>query len=196
MDVWFDSGSSHEAVLTHREDHHRPADIYIEGSDQYRGWFNSSLSTAVAITGKAPYKGVLSHGFVLDGEGRKMSKSLGNIIAPKNISKQLGTDILRLWVASVDYQADVRISQDILKQTSESYRKIRNTLRFMLGSLADFDPKKHAVAETNLEEVDKYMLHRLQTLIKEVRASYDQYDFANVSQDIHNYIAGDLSAFY
>src|SRR5690625_3169000 len=190
MDVWFDSGSSHEAVLTHREDHHRPADIYIEGSDQYRGWFNSSLSTAVAITGKAPYKGVLSHGFVLDGEGRKMSKSLGNIIAPSNIQKQLGSDILRLWVSSVDYQADVRISQDILKQTSESYRKIRNTFRFMLGNLSDFDPKKDAIPEADLEEVDKYMLFRLQELVKSVLQSYEQYDFANVSQEIHNYISG------
>src|SRR5699024_8231438 len=121
---------------------------------------------------------------------------LGNIIAPKNVSKQLGTDILRLWVASVDYQADVRISQDILKQTSESYRKIRNTIRFMLGSLNDFDPKLHTVPEADLEEVDQYMLHRLQSLIKQVKASYDDYDFADVTQDIHNYIASDLSAFY
>src|SRR5699024_6552592 len=176
MDVWFDSGSSHEAVLLHREDHSRPADLYIEGSDQYRGWFNSSLSTSVAITGKAPYKTLLSHGFALDGDGRKMSKSLGNIIAPKDVSKQLGTDILRVWVASVDYQGDVRISQDILKQTSESYRKIRNTIRFMLGSLNDFEPSVNRVAEENLEEADKYMYYRLQQLIKEVRHSYDMFD--------------------
>ena len=196
MDVWFDSGSSHEGVLMNREDHRRPADIYLEGSDQYRGWFNSSLSTAVAVTGKAPYKSVLSHGFVLDGDGRKMSKSLGNIIAPSNIQKQLGSDILRLWVSSVDYQADVRISQDILKQTSESYRKIRNTFRFMLGNLSDFDPNKDAVPDADLEEVDKYMLFRLQELVKSVLQSYEQYDFANVSQEIHNYISGSLSAFY
>ncbi|HLR54169.1 MAG TPA: isoleucine--tRNA ligase [Pseudogracilibacillus sp.] len=196
MDVWFDSGSSHEAVLLHREDHSRPADLYIEGSDQYRGWFNSSLSTSVAITGKAPYKTLLSHGFALDGDGRKMSKSLGNIIAPKDVSKQLGTDILRLWVASVDYQGDVRISQDILKQTSESYRKIRNTIRFMLGSLNDFEPSVNRVAEENLEEADKYMYYRLQQLIKEVRHSYDMFDYGSVSQAIHNYIANELSAFY
>jgi isoleucyl-tRNA synthetase len=196
MDVWFDSGSSHEAVLLHREDHHRPADLYLEGSDQYRGWFNSSLSTAVAVTGKAPYKSVLSHGFALDGDGRKMSKSLGNVIVPSNVQRQLGTDILRLWVASVDYQSDVRISQDILKQISESYRKIRNTFRFMLANLADFDPNTDSIPEVKLEEVDKYMLYRLQGLIKETKESYDSFDFANVSQVIHNYIAGDLSAFY
>ena len=196
MDVWFDSGSSHEAVLMNREDHHRPADMYLEGSDQYRGWFNSSLSTAVAVTGKAPYKSVLTHGFVLDGEGRKMSKSLGNVMVPSNVQKQLGTDILRLWVSSVDYQADVRISQEILKQISESYRKIRNTFRFMLGNLNDFDPEKHTVSEANLEEVDQYMLVRLQQIIENVRKNYDAYDFADVSQEIHNFIAGDLSAFY
>ena len=196
MDVWFDSGSSHEAVLLQREDHRRPADVYLEGSDQYRGWFNSSLSTAVAVTGKAPYKSVISHGFVLDGEGRKMSKSLGNIIAPSTVIKQLGADILRLWVASVDYQADVRISQEILKQVSENYRKIRNTFRFMLANLADFDPKKDAVPEEQLEEIDRYMLVRLQNLIKSVRESYDRYDFASVFHDIHNFVTIDLSAFY
>src|SRR5699024_2176032 len=178
------------------EDHRRPADVYLEGSDQYRGWFNSSLSTAVAVTGKAPYKSVISHGFVLDGEGRKMSKSVGNVIVPSTVLKQLGADILRLWVASVDYQADVRISQDILKQVSENYRKIRNTFRFMLANLADFDPSQDAIPEAELEEVDRYMLVRLQNLIKDVRESYDKYDFAYVFQDIHNYISIDLSAFY
>lgn len=196
MDVWFDSGSSHEAVLMHREDHDRPADIYLEGSDQYRGWFNSSLSTAVAITGKSPYKTLLSHGFVLDGDGRKMSKSLGNVILPGNVQKQLGADILRLWVSSVDYQADVRISQDILKQVSENYRKIRNTFRFMLANLEDFNPNTDAIAEEKLEEVDRYMLHQLQNLIASVKESYEAYDFQEVSQKIHNYVAVDLSAFY
>jgi len=196
MDVWFDSGSSHEAVLMNREDHKRPADVYLEGSDQYRGWFNSSLSTSVAVTGKAPYKNVISHGFVLDGEGRKMSKSLGNVMVPADIQKQMGADILRLWVASVDYQADVRISQDILRQVSEKYRKIRNTIRFMLAYLADFHPEKNAVKEHELEEVDRYMLHRLQNLIVNVKNSYDNYDFASVFHDIHNYISIDLSAFY
>src|SRR5690606_25988758 len=126
MDVWFDSGSSHQSVLVERDDQERPADLYLEGSDQYRGWFNSSLTTAVAVSGKAPYKGVLSHGFVLDGNGRKMSKSLGNVILPSKVTNQYGAEILRLWVASVDYQADVRVSDAILKQVSEVYRKIRN----------------------------------------------------------------------
>src|SRR5699024_6411762 len=196
MDVWFDSGSSHEAVLRGREDHRRPADIYLEGTDQYRGWFNSSLSTAVAITGKAPYKSVLSHGFVLDGDGRKMSKSLGNVVVPANIMKQLGADILRLWVASVDYQADVRISQDILKQVSESYRKIRNTFRFLLGNLADFEPSKHRVPEAELEEVDRFMLFRLQQVVTTVKENYDAYDFGSTYQAIHNYMNNELRAFY
>ncbi|MCY9393441.1 isoleucine--tRNA ligase, partial [Bacillus haynesii] len=135
MDVWFDSGSSHQAVLEERDDLVRPADLYLEGSDQYRGWFNSSISTAVAVTGKAPYKGVLSHGFALDGEGRKMSKSLGNVVVPAKIMNQFGADILRLWVASVDYQADVRVSDAILKQVAKVYRKIRNTFRFLHGNI-------------------------------------------------------------
>lgn len=196
MDVWFDSGSSHEAVLLQREGLRRPADIYLEGSDQYRGWFNSSLSTAVATTGKAPYKGVISHGFALDGEGRKMSKSLGNIVEPMKIQKQFGADILRLWVASVDYQADVRISQEILKQVAENYRKVRNTFRFLLGNLQDFDPKKNRVPEEQLEEIDLYMLHRLQELIRKVRDRFDAYDFSEGFNHILNFVTIDLSAFY
>lgn len=196
MDVWFDSGSSHEGVLMNRKDHVRPADMYLEGSDQYRGWFNSSLSTAVAVTGQAPYKTILSHGFVLDGEGRKMSKSIGNVMVPAKVLKQLGADILRLWVSSVDYQADVRISPEILKQVSESYRKIRNTFRFMLANLADFDPKTNALAEADLESVDRYMLHRLQTLISDVKESYDQYEFSSIFHQIHNFCSVDLSSFY
>ncbi|QKY68968.1 isoleucine--tRNA ligase [Lentibacillus sp. CBA3610] len=196
MDVWFDSGSSHEAVLMGREDHKRPADVYLEGSDQYRGWFNSSISTAVAVTGKAPFEAIVSHGFTLDGNGRKMSKSLGNVMDPLKIQKQLGIDILRLWVSSVDYQADVRISQEILKQISEGYRKIRNTVRFMLGNLADFDPEKDAVPEAEMEEVDRYMLHRLQNLVKNVRDSYDIYEYSPVYSHIHNFCTIDLSSFY
>ncbi|EAD5952311.1 isoleucine--tRNA ligase, partial [Listeria monocytogenes] len=158
MDVWFDSGSSHQAVLNARPELSRPADLYMEGSDQYRGWFNSSLTTAVAITGEAPYRNVLSHGFALDGEGRKMSKSLGNTLLPGKVIKQLGADIVRLWVASVDYQADVRVSDEILKQVSEVYRKIRNTMRFLLGNINDFNPTTNTVSYENLREVDKYML--------------------------------------
>lgn len=196
MDVWFDSGSSHQAVLEGRGNHQRPADIYLEGSDQYRGWFNSSLSTSVAITGKAPYKNVISHGFVMDGEGKKMSKSLGNVILPSKVVKQLGADILRLWVASVDYQADVRISDDILKQISEAYRKIRNTFRFMLANIADFNPATDRVPEKDMEDVDRYMLYRLQQLLKDVRESYEKFEFSPIFHRIHNFCADDLSSFY
>ncbi|HDX9576565.1 TPA: isoleucine--tRNA ligase [Bacillus pseudomycoides] len=196
MDVWFDSGSSHQAVLEERDDLQRPADLYLEGSDQYRGWFNSSLSTAVAVTGKAPYKGVLSHGFVLDGDGRKMSKSIGNIVVPKKIMDQLGGDILRLWVSSVDYQSDVRISDDILKQVAEVYRKIRNTFRFLLGNLADFNPSQDAVAKAELREVDRYMLVKLNDLIAKVKDAYETYEFAAVYHAIHNFCTIDLSSFY
>ncbi|OEH91186.1 isoleucine--tRNA ligase [Bacillus solimangrovi] len=196
MDVWFDSGSSHQAVLVERDELQRPADLYLEGSDQYRGWFNSSLSTSVAITGKAPYKGILSHGFALDGEGRKMSKSLGNTVIPNKVMKQLGADILRLWVASVDYQADVRISDKILKQVAESYRKIRNTFRFLLGNLDDFDPNTNALAFDELGEVDQYMLVKLNKLIDRVKRSYDEYEFASIYHDVHNFCTIDLSSFY
>ncbi|WLR52267.1 isoleucine--tRNA ligase [Bacillus tianshenii] len=196
MDVWFDSGSSHQAVLEEREELQRPADLYLEGSDQYRGWFNSSLSTGVAVTGKSPYKGILSHGFALDGDGRKMSKSLGNVVIPNKVMKQLGADILRLWVSSVDYQADVRISDDILKQVAETYRKIRNTFRFLLGNLSDFDPSKNAVAFDQLGEVDQYMLVKLNKLIDRVKHAYDEYEFASIYHDVHNFCTIDLSSFY
>ena len=196
MDVWFDSGSSHQAVLLEREDHRRPADVYLEGSDQYRGWFNSSLSTAVAVTGKAPYKTIVSHGFVLDGKGRKMSKSLGNVMLPAKVQKQFGSDILRLWVASVDYQADVRISHEILKQVSETYRKIRNTFRFMLANISDFDPVTDRVPEAEMEEIDRYMLHRLQMLIDDVHKDYEQFEYSPIYHRVHNFIADDLSSFY
>ncbi|KGX83915.1 isoleucine--tRNA ligase [Pontibacillus marinus] len=196
MDVWFDSGSSHQAVLKERGELDRPADVYLEGSDQYRGWFNSSLSTSVAITGKSPFKTILSHGFALDGEGRKMSKSMGNVVVPDKVMKQLGADILRLWVSSADYQADVRISDNILKQVSEVYRKIRNTFRFLLGNLHDFDPAKDTVATENLQEVDQYMLLRLQELTQKVRDGYDAYEYATIYHAIHNFCTIDLSAFY
>ncbi|MCM3706125.1 isoleucine--tRNA ligase [Cytobacillus firmus] len=196
MDVWFDSGSSHQAVLLERDDLQRPADLYLEGSDQYRGWFNSSLSTAVAVTGEAPYKGVLSHGFTLDGEGRKMSKSIGNVVVPAKVMNQLGADILRLWVASVDYQADVRVSDAILKQVAEVYRKIRNTFRFLLGNLDDFNPAENLVSFENLREVDQFMLAKLNKLIKSVRESYDRYEFASIYHAVNNFCTLDLSAFY
>lgn len=196
MDVWFDSGSSHQAVLEERDNLQRPADLYLEGSDQYRGWFNSSLTTGVAVTGKAPYKGVLSHGFALDGNGRKMSKSLGNVVVPEKVMKQLGADILRLWVASVDYQADVRVSDPILKQVAEVYRKIRNTFRFLLGNLSDFDPGVHAVSYSDLREVDRFMLVKLNDLVKNVKNSYDKYEFAGIYHAVNNFCTLDLSSFY
>lgn len=196
MDVWFDSGSSHEAVLKEREELQWPADLYLEGSDQYRGWFNSSLTTAVAVHGQAPYKTVLSHGFTLDGEGRKMSKSLGNVIIPQKVVDQLGADILRLWVSSVDYTADVRISDNILKQIAEVYRKIRNTLRFLLGNLSDFDPNQDAVDQAEWSELDQYMMIKAQKVLERVKKAYDSYQFHNVYATVHNFCTKELSSLY
>ncbi len=200
MDVWFDSGTSHHSALKEQKRKHNvenlPADLYLEGSDQYRGWFNSSLSTGVAMTGKAPYKAVVTHGFALDGKGYKMSKSLGNTVDPLKVCNQYGADVLRLWVSSVDYQSDVRISDDLIKQVSDSYRKIRNTLRFMLSNLQDFDPKKHMVKCKNLSTVDHYMKIRLHELANEVLAAYNEYEFDKVYRLITNYISNELSSFY
>ncbi|WP_246940133.1 isoleucine--tRNA ligase [Bacillus pinisoli] len=196
MDVWFDSGSSHQSVLLERDDLQRPADLYLEGSDQYRGWFNSSLSTSVAVTGKAPYKAVLSHGFTLDEQGRKMSKSIGNVILPSKVINQFGADILRLWVASVDFQSDVRVSDNGFKQVSEVYRKIRNTFRFLLGNLADYNHQKDAVPFDQLREVDLYILVKLNKLIDKVKKSYESYDFAAVYHAVHNFCTIELSSFY
>ncbi|WP_059104752.1 isoleucine--tRNA ligase [Shouchella shacheensis] len=196
MDVWFDSGSSHQAVLKERDDLSFPADLYFEGSDQYRGWFNSSLSTSVAINGEAPYKGVLSHGFVMDGEGKKMSKSLGNVIVPNDVMKQLGGDILRLWVASSDYQGDTRVSDAILKQVAETYRKIRNTFRFLLGNLHDFSPTRDAVNREEITGVHKFMLVKLNELIDKAHKGYNSYDFSSVYNGVRNFCTVELSAFY
>ncbi|MDD9147142.1 isoleucine--tRNA ligase [Sporolactobacillus sp. CQH2019] len=195
MDVWFDSGSTHQGVLTTRPELRRPADMYLEGSDQYRGWFNSSLATAVAVTGHAPYRQVLSHGFTLDGRGLKMSKSVGNVIDPMKVMKQFGADIIRLWVASVDYQADARVSNDILAQVAEVYRKIRNTIRFMLGNLNDFDPK-NAVAVEDMPELEQFMTVKLNELVDTCLKSYNDYQFLNVYKAVQNYCTTDLSAFY
>ena len=197
MDVWFDSGSSHEGVLRNRPELKFPADMYLEGSDQYRGWFNSSITTSVAINGVAPYKAVLSQGFTLDGEGRKMSKSLGNTIVPETVIKQMGADILRLWVSSVDYEADVRVSMDILAQVSEVYRKIRNTMRFLLANTTDFDPKANRVAYEDLRSVDKYMMVRLNQTIEQIRKEgYDKYNFLHIYRTVVNFLTVDLSSFY
>lgn len=194
MDVWFDSGTSYNVI--ERAGLSYPADIYLEGSDQYRGWFNSSLITGVATHGQAPYKAVASHGFVLDGKGRKMSKSLGNTIEPAKLIKQYGADILRLWVASVDYQADVRISDEIIKQVAESYRKIRNTLRFLVGNVDDFNPATDMVAIEDLAEVDVYMLIVYNQLLKDVRQGYESYDFASVYKRVLHFMSNELSSFY
>lgn len=197
MDVWFDSGSSHEAVLRQRPELSFPADMYLEGSDQYRGWFNSSIITSVAINDEAPYKSVLSQGFALDGEGRKMSKSLGNTIVPEKVVNQMGADILRLWVSSVDYEADVRVSMDILNQVAEVYRKIRNTMRFLLANTSDFDPVNDRVAYEELRSVDKYLLVRLNEVVRQVRdKGYDTYSFSTVYKALVNFCTVDLSAFY
>ncbi|MCY1583162.1 isoleucine--tRNA ligase [Staphylococcus pettenkoferi] len=196
MDVWFDSGSSHRGVLEQRPELSFPADLYLEGSDQYRGWFNSSITTSVATRNRSPYKMLLSHGFVMDGEGKKMSKSLGNVIVPEQIVKQKGADIARLWVSSVDYLADARISDEIIKQTADVYRKIRNTLRFMLGNVNDFNPETDAIAEADLLEVDRYILNRFREFTASTIKNYDNFDYLNIYQEVQNFINVELSNFY
>lgn len=196
MDVWFDSGSSHYGVLKARPELKWPADLYLEGSDQYRGWFNSSLITAVAVEGTAPYNGILSHGFTLDGEGRKMSKSLGNTVDPVKVCNQLGADILRLWVSSCDYQADQRISTAILNQISESYRKIRNTLRFLLGNLNQFDVQRDRVPFEQMGELERFAIIRLNRMIDKVVRAYQKFDLHVVYQEIHHFCAVDMSSLY
>ena len=194
MDVWFDSGSSHTGVMVERGFNY-PVDLYFEGSDQYRGWFNSSLIIGVAAHGKAPYKTVLSHGFVLDGKGNKMSKSLGNTVDPIKLVNQYGADIVRLWATSVAYQQDVRISDEIMKQVAEGYRKIRNTMRFVLGNLNDFKASD-LVEIKDLPGVDQYMLAKLNELMKAYDEAYANYDFATANQEILNYFTNTLSSFY
>lgn len=199
MDVWFDSGSSHKAVLQQPEiwpELQWPADLYLEGSDQHRGWFNSSLCTGVAAMGQAPYKTVLTHGFLVDEQGRKMSKSLGNGVDPIKVINQMGADILRLWVSSADYKADVAASPGILKQMTETYRKIRNTCRYILGNLYDYDPVEDAVEYNQLGELDRWALLKLHKLIKRVVTAYRNYEFHVLYHAIHNFCAVDMSAFY
>lgn len=196
MDVWFDSGSSWNGVLNTRSDLNYPADLYLEGSDQYRGWFNSSLITSVASNGVAPYKQILSQGFTLDGKGEKMSKSLGNTILPSDVEKQFGAEILRLWVTSVDTSNDVRISMDILNQVSETYRKIRNTLRFLIANTSDFVPSADTVAYDDLRSVDKYMTLRFNQVVASIREAYANFKFLDIYKIIVNFVTVDLSAFY
>lgn len=193
MDVWFDSGSSHK--LLERRNLKYPADLYLEGSDQYRGWFNSSIITGVATTGIAPYKTVVSHGFIMDEQGRKMSKSLGNTVDPAKICNEFGADVLRFWVSSVEYQADVRIGNNLIKQVSDAYRKVRNTIRFMLANTADFDAKA-PLSFDELESVDKYILIKWNKLLAETRKNYEEFNFGDVYRKINSFVANELSSFF
>ena len=196
LDVWFDSGVSHAAVLERRPALGSPANLYLEGSDQHRGWFHSSLLTSVGTRGRAPYLSVLTHGFVVDGEGKKMSKSAGNVIAPEEVISKLGADVLRLWVAAEDYKDDVKISDEILKRLADAYFRIRNTFRFLLGNLYDFDPGKEHVPCGELAEIDRWALHRLQKLVARVREAYDRFEFHVVYYSVQNFCAVEMSALY
>jgi len=196
LDVWFDSGVSHAAVLKQRPDLSWPADMYLEGSDQHRGWFQSSLLTSVGTTGVAPYRTVLTHGFTVDGQGRKMSKSAGTGVAPQEVIDQYGAEVLRLWVSAADYRDDVRISKEILTHLAEAYRRIRNTSRYLLGNLSDFNPATDRVADKDLLEIDRWALHRLQKLVQRVEKAYDEFEFHVVFHSLHNFCAVDMSAFY
>jgi len=196
LDVWFDSGATHEAVLRRRDDLGFPADLYLEGSDQHRGWFQSSLLTSCAINGRAPYAALLTHGFVVDGSGHKMSKSKGNVIAPQKILDTLGADILRLWVASTDYSGELTISDEILKRVTDSYRRIRNTLRFLLANTADFDAAQHALPVEQWLEIDRYALALTQKLQDEIRADFERYEFHLVVQKLQGFCSEELGGFY
>lgn len=196
LDVWFDSGVSHQVVLKRREDLEYPCSLYLEGSDQHRGWFQSSLIPSICIDGRPPFKSVLTHGFVVDGEGRKMSKSLGNVISPFDIIKDLGADILRLWVASSDYNEDIRISPQILSRLSEAYRKIRNTVRFILSNLYDFNPQTDKINYENLRKIDKWILFRLEKILEDVSKAYDDFQFYKAYEIIYDFCNEDLSMDY
>ena len=198
MDVWFDSGITWRAVVEKRSEElgHTPVDMYLEGSDQHRGWFQSSLLTSMATQGKAPYKSVLTHGFVFGEDGRKMSKSLGNYIRPDDIIKNYGADILRLWAASVDYRNDTKIGDNIIKQLAEIFKKTRNTARFLLGNIFDFDPNKDYVKYEDLKPIDKFALHKLNKVVEEVTVAFDNYEFYKYFQTLQNFAAVDLSSFY
>jgi isoleucyl-tRNA synthetase len=196
LDVWFDSGVSYAAVLEKRKTLEFPASLYLEGSDQHRGWFHSSLLTSVGTRGRAPYLSVLTHGFVVDGEGKKMSKSAGNVIAPEEVINQLGADVLRLWVAAEDYKDDIKISNEILKRLADSYFRIRNTFRFLLGNLYDFNPEKERVPYHELHEMDRWALHELQKLIARVREAYERFEFHTVYHSVQNFCAVEMSSLY
>jgi isoleucyl-tRNA synthetase len=194
--VWFDSGVSHQAVFRTLIKRDLPADLYLEGSDQHRGWFQSSLIPSVAIDGKPPYRSVLTHGFVVDGEGRKMSKSLGNVVKPQEIIQNFGADILRLWVASSSYNDDVRISKEIVDRLVDGYRKIRNTVRYLLGNLDGFNPDAHMVPYAKMSQIDRWALNALAKTMDQVNNGYEQYDFVSVYRSIHAFCNEDLSSIY
>jgi isoleucyl-tRNA synthetase len=198
LDVWFDSGSTHYTVMrgSHADETRFPADLYLEGSDQHRGWFHSSLLVSCMLDGIPPYKGLLTHGFVVDGEGRKMSKSKGNVVAPQEVSNTLGAEILRLWVASTDYSSELNLSAEILKRVVESYRRIRNTLRFLLANTADFDASRHAVAPAQMVEIDRYALALTAKMQEQATADYARYQFHLVTQTLQSFCSEDLGAFY
>ena len=196
LDVWFDSGTSHAAVLEERPELRSPADLYLEGSDQHRGWFQSSLLTSVGTRGRAPYKGVLTHGYVVDGQGKKMSKSVGNVVAPQEVIDRYGAEVLRLWVASENYQDDVKVSDEILKHVSDAYRKMRNTLRFLLGNLSDFDPARDAVGPEALFEIDRWALARFAELARRLTRAYERYEFHAVYHGLFNFCGTTISSLY
>jgi isoleucyl-tRNA synthetase len=196
IDVWFDSGVSHQAVLKKHKDLQPTADLYLEGSDQHRGWFQSSLTTSMALEGAPPFRGVLTHGFVMDGEGRKMSKSAGNVVSPQDVMKEFGADILRLWVSSCDYQFDVRVSKEILKQLADSYRKIRNTFRYILANLYDFDPKKDRMDFEKLNPLDQWAIAATDRLVLEIDHHYREFEFHEIYQKVHHFCSLHLSSYY
>jgi isoleucyl-tRNA synthetase len=196
LDVWFDSGTSHAAVLERRSGLRSPADLYLEGSDQHRGWFQSSLLTSVGTRGRAPYKGVLTHGYVVDGQGKKMSKSVGNVVAPREVIDKYGAEVLRLWVASENYQDDVKVSDEILKHVSDAYRKMRNTIRFLLSNLSDFDPGQHAVSKESFTELDCWALSRYAELVQRVTRAYQEYEFHAIYHSLHNFCGTVVSSLY
>lgn len=196
LDVWFDSGVSHKAVIDARSELSFPADLYLEGSDQHRGWFQSALITSMGMKDCPPYKKVLTHGFVVDGEGKKMSKSIGNVISPEEVMQKYGADILRLWVASSDYVGDIKLSSEILERLADGYRKIRNTFRYFLSNLYDFDPDKDMVAHKDLQEIDKWILSRLHGLVEGVNDSYKSWEFHKVYRSVYNFCVYEVSSFY
>lgn len=196
LDVWFDSGVTHLAVLERRAELRYPADLYLEGSDQHRGWFQSSLKAALAMNGTAPYKQVLTHGFTVDADGRKMSKSIGNVVSPQKVVNELGADILRLWVAATDFSGEMTVSDEILKRTADSYRRIRNTARFLLSNLSGFDPAQHIVPTKDLLALDRWAIERTAELQREIIAAYDNYNFHLIYQKLHNFCAVDLGGIY